>query len=114
MSRWRILVVLSLVATPVLFLLALGGLYLWEKGLSFYVWWPMSACLALAYFLAWRWQRKQRLLRPTTSGPPTHWTERDRQAWQLVEARAKAAAQLDPDRLSETETYLNTAKELGV
>ena len=43
MSRWRIVVVLTLLAAPVVFLVGVGGYYLWDRGLSFYVWWPMAA-----------------------------------------------------------------------
>ena len=99
MSRWRLAVLIALVAAPVVFLLAVGAYALWQSGWGFWVWWPMSACLALAYFLGWRWQRKFRLLRLDFDAP-LHWTDRDRRAWQLVEARAKAAPTLDPDKLS--------------
>jgi len=58
MSRWRLLVLTGLIAAPVLFLIAAGSYLLWERGWWFRVWWPMSGCLALAYFLGWRWQRK--------------------------------------------------------
>jgi len=113
MSRWRLLVLAALVAAPVLFLIGAGSYLLWDRGWWFWVWWPMSACLALAYFLGWRWQRKFRLLRLDFDAP-LHWTDRDRQAWHLVEARAKAGAQLDADKLSSPPFYLQTAQEMSL
>jgi predicted GTPase len=113
MSRWRLAVLIALVAAPVVFLLAVGAYALWQSGWGFWVWWPMSACLALAYFLGWRWQRKFRLLRLDFDAP-LHWTDRDRRAWQLVEARAKAAPTLDPDKLSTVPFYLETAQEMAL
>ena len=71
---------------PFVFLAAIGSYYLWRSGWGFYLWWPMAACLSLGYLLAWYWQHKRQLLRPVDFQPPVHWTERDRQAWQLVEA----------------------------
>jgi predicted GTPase len=114
MSRWRIIVVLVLLAAPVLFLVAVGGYFLWDRGLSFYLWWPMAACWAAGYLLAWRWQKQKRLLHPVDLNPPLYWTDRDRQAWHLVEARAKNAAQLPPKQLSEIDVYIETAKDLSL
>lgn len=113
MSRWRVLVVLGLIVAPFLFLTALGSLYLWDRGLAFYVWWPMAACMALGYLLGHHWQRKQRLLRPVDANPPMHWTDRDRQAWRLVEARGKATAKISAERLSSVDFYVDTAKEMA-
>ena len=70
MSRWRIYVVLGLIAAPVLFLAGVGSYHLWLSGLSFSLWWPMAFCVTLGYVLAWHWHRKQRLLKPTSFTPP--------------------------------------------
>ncbi len=84
MGKWRIIVVGVLIAAPWLFLIGYGSYQLWLSGWSFYVWWLMTASVALGYVLAWNWQRKQKLLRIDFT-PELHWTERDRKAWQLVE-----------------------------
>jgi predicted GTPase len=109
---WRFLVLASLVGTPVLFLVCYGAYHLWWSGWSFWAWWPMTGCLALAYFLGWYWQRKNRLLQVDFT-PPMYWTGRDRQAWLLVEARAKAGSKLSPDQLSDVSFYLTTAQEMA-
>src|SRR5207247_8433981 len=44
---------------------------------------------------------------------PLHGTDRDREAWNLVDARAVAAAKLDPDQLSDIPIYVDTAKEMA-
>ena len=59
MSRWRIAVVVFLLAAPALSLAALGSYFLWIEGLGFTVWWPMLASMALAYFLGWFWLRNR-------------------------------------------------------
>src|SRR5439155_9298194 len=89
-SRWRIILLVGLIAVPVVFLMGMGLYFLWQNGWAFYAWWPMAACLGAAYLLGWYWQRQQRLLGPPVVTPPLHWTERDQQAWNLVEARASA------------------------
>src|SRR5437773_1831459 len=69
-------------------------------------------CFALAYFLAWYWQRKNKLLTLDFT-PPLHWTERDQNAWKLVEARAKAGEKVPPDKLTEFQFYIDTAKDMA-
>src|SRR5262249_57188681 len=109
MSRWRIAVLTVLFLLPVAFLVGAGSYHLWQTGWAFYAWWPMAACLTAAYLLAWYWHRQRRLLpnlHTDTAAP--HWTERDRQAWSLVEARATAAGPLSVDRLGEPDLYWQT------
>ena len=89
--RWR--PAPSLVGLPVLFLLGAGAYHLWDRGWSFYAWWPMGLCLATAYILAWRWQKQIRA-KQAQAEPSLHWTDRDRTAWKVVEARVKAGDQV--------------------
>ena len=114
MSRWRVAVVLCLLALPVTLLAALGSYYLWTLHWGPWAWWPLAGSMAAGYLLAWYWQRKRRLLHPPDFTAPEHWTERDAQAWKLVEERAKAAETTDPARLSEIDHYVKTAEELAV
>ncbi|HLJ92229.1 MAG TPA: GTPase [Gemmataceae bacterium] len=114
MSHWRVLVLLLLAAAPVVFLAGLGSYFLWERHWGFAAWWPMFACWAAAYALGWYWARKQSLLRRPDFSPPAASTERDRQAWQLVEARAQRSGELPPDRLLEFSFYVDTAQEMAL
>jgi predicted GTPase len=114
MSRWRIAVLVVLSATPFVGLAAVGGYYLWERSWSLYAGWAILAFLVTAYVLGWYWQRNKQLVRPLDFTPPLHWTDRDRQAWQLVEARAKASSQIDPNRLTEVPFYTTTAQEMAL
>jgi predicted GTPase len=113
MSRWRLVVVAGLLLVPVVVWATFGSYYLWMKGWAFYVWWPLTACMAAGYLLAWNWQRKQRLLKPPGFEVPVHWADRDAQAWKLVEARASAASSLPADQLGDAEHYLKTAREMA-
>jgi predicted GTPase len=114
MSRWRLALLAFFFTAPLIFLIGVGCYSLWEKGWGFVAWWPMAACLALGYLLAWHWQRQKKLLPPPDFRAPPHWTDRDKQAWQLVEARAKAAAKIDPNKLVEVHFYLDTAQEMAL
>jgi uncharacterized protein len=113
MSKWRLAVVAFLIAGPSLFLMAYGAYQLWLSGLSFWVWWPMMGSLALAYILGWHWQKQQKLLRIEFS-PQLHWTERDRQAWRLVEQRAKAAEKVPGDNFTQFNFYTEVAQEMAL
>jgi predicted GTPase len=113
MSRWRIGVVAALLVLPFVALAVVGSVYLWRNGWAFLAWWPLMMCMGLGYFLAWYWQRQRSLLRPPDFETPTRWTERDAQAWKLVEARTRAAADVPMAKLSEVAYYLDTAKEMA-
>jgi predicted GTPase len=114
MSRWRIIVVAVLLVAPLAALAGLGSYYLWREHLWIYVWWPMAACMALGYVLAWHWQRRRKLLAALDFTPPLHWTDRDRAAWKLVEARAEAAAKVNPDDLTDFNFYTKTGQEMAL
>jgi predicted GTPase len=111
--HWRLIVLAALVATPVLVLSGLGAYYLWWSGWAFWVWWPLTGCLALAYILGLVWQRRKRLLR-VDDEIPLHWTDRDRQAWHLVEARAKAATELPADQFTSLPFYMESGQALAL
>jgi predicted GTPase len=112
MSRGRIAVVLVLLLGPFFLLAGLGCYFLWTSRLGFTFWWVLAACFALGYWLAWRWQRRRLLLLPDVSGVPAHWTERDQEAWKLVEARATAAARMEQSALTDAKQFLATAEEM--
>ena len=112
MTRTRITTLILLVALPVLFLAGAGAYHLWDRGWAFYAWWPMGLSLALAYILAWRWQRQVRA-RQNEGPPPMHWTDRDRLAWQTVLARVKSADAIDDTRFSDPRFYFDTAQEMA-
>ena len=114
MSRWRIIVFLSLLLAPVLFLAGFGAYGLIEKHWGFVAWWPMSAFIAFALFLGWRWQRKLRLIGRPDVDIPLHWTERDREAWKLVELRAKEAESLTQQKFTDLSFYVATAEAMAM
>jgi predicted GTPase len=114
MSRWRVLTVGLLVASPFLVLAGLGSCFLWKEGLGLLVWWPMAACVILGYLLAWYWQKRNQLLRPLAPEPPLEWTDRDRKAWELVRARMEGAAKLDQAKLQSLQFYVDTAQEMAL
>ncbi|MFL5245850.1 MAG: GTPase [Gemmataceae bacterium] len=112
MSRWRIALVAGLILIPFLCLAGVGSYYLWSLGFGWLVWTFFAGCLAVGYGLGWYWQHKRQLLHPLSFSPLPQWTLRDREAWKLVEARAQAAAKFDPDRFSDLNLYVDTAREM--
>src|SRR5438046_838715 len=113
MSRWRIAILLFLIAVPIAVLAGLGSLWLKEHQWAAVAWWPLSACWALAYVLAWHWQRKRRLLPPPELEAPLFWTLRDREAMQLIAKRAEAVQEIKPERLTDFHFYLDTAQQMA-
>src|SRR5436853_137086 len=111
MHYWRLLVLAALAGAPLLILVGFGMYHLWSTGWSVWIWWLLAGCLALASLLGWHWQRQQHLLRVDFT-PPLHWTDRDREAWRLVESRAKQLAQLKADKLTSLAFFQETGQSM--
>lgn len=112
MRRWRLLVVVILLFAPVLVLVGLGAYYLWQAG-QLWAWWLLLGLLALGYFLAWRWTRREQMLPAPSADIPDYWTERDRQAWETIARLATRYEDLDEETLGRTQHYTNLALELA-
>jgi predicted GTPase len=113
MSRWRIALVVLLISVPFIGWAVAGSIYLWMDGLGIIVWWPMMACVALGYLLAWYWQRKRRLLRPPEFEAPMHWTPRDKEAFKLVAKHAEEGAKAGPEKLTDPKFYYETGRAMA-
>jgi uncharacterized protein len=113
MSKARIGVLIVLFLTPWLFLIGVGTWHLWNTGWFFWAWWPMFVFFGLAYYLARRWTRDNKLLPPTNTPPPNYWTDRDKLAWDKVDAKAKAFTAITTDQLGDPRHYTDLALELA-
>jgi predicted GTPase len=114
MSRWRLVTIAALMAIPIIALTVIGSWHLWSTGLARLVWWPLAACFICGYVLAWRWQRKRKLLYPPELHPPVEWTDRDRQAWKIVMKRADESSTLTVEELCSLDFYLRSAQDLAL
>ncbi len=114
MSLWRLYLISLLVAAPIVTLVVAGGILLWQTGHYFVLWWLFPVCWLPAWLLARRW-RKQ-FVAPEVTGEPGsgYWTERDKQAWQLVQATQENAAGIAPERFTDPQLYLQSALDLGL
>ncbi len=113
MSRWRITVVALLLAGPLLVLAGAGSYYLWFHGWSLYVWWPMMSLMGIGYGLAIYWQGQKTLLQHPEAPNEAYFTERDREAAKLVQARAEAGVKDHADDLMKQEFYLDSARAMA-
>jgi predicted GTPase len=113
MSRWRVAVVIVLLGAPFAILAGIGSWDLMQSGWWMLAWVGLIISMGLGYGLAWYWQRQRVLLRPPEFDTPLRWTERDHEAWKLVEARAREGAKLAPEKLSEIPFYLSTSQEMA-
>jgi len=112
MTRLRLILLAILFLAPFVVLMGLGGYHLWHAG-YLWVWWPLLACMGLAYFLAWRWTRRHGLLPPTDIPPPEYWAERDKIAWERVDAKAKSFEKVTLDQISTARHYADLAIDLA-
>ena len=112
----RIIVLLSLVLAPVLFLCGVGMVHLWERDWSFITYWPMVGCFLVAYLLGWYWTRRKNFIRPQTQlGPtPDYWTERDKLAWNVVEEHINAIEGITAEQFGNVKLYSDDAQVLAL
>jgi hypothetical protein len=104
MSRWRSVVVASLLLFPFMVYVAVGGWALWRNGLLTWLWLPLPVCWGAAFLLLRGW--KKHFAPPEThTASPLHWTPRDQAAWKLVEDRAHSLANVPPDDLTRVQFY---------
>lgn len=113
MSKARIGLLLLLFLAPWVFLAGVGSYHLWTNGWFFWAWWPTFLCFGLAYFLAWRWTRGRKILPTTDTPPPNYWTDRDKLAWEKVNAKAKAYTAITTDQLGDPKHYMDVALDLA-
>jgi predicted GTPase len=105
MSKWRVGILLSLIAAPALFLVVFGSYQLLLTDWRFWAWSPLTACVVVAVML-WRYWQSQHQ-------PDLISTEREQQALRLMEARAENAAKIDPARLLDWQFYVQTAHDVA-
>ncbi len=116
MTRFRLIFLAVLFLLPFATLLGLGSYHLWHTGMM-WVWWPLLGVFGLAYYLSWRWTRRRGALLPLPPPPPEYWVERDKAAWEKVEAKAKKYETVTLEQISNAEHYsvlsLQLATEVG-
>jgi predicted GTPase len=113
MTRLRIILLVLLFLMPFLVLMGLGAWYMKEAHIL-WVWWPLLSCMGLAYLLAWRWTRRNNgVLPPVDRPPPGYWTDRDKLAWERVEAKARSYETVTLDQLSNARHFTDLSLELA-
>ncbi len=116
MTKYRILCIAILIVAPFAFLSIVGGYHLWISGWTFIAWWPMAASLTLAYGLGWYWTRRKSSLMPKTGvdAAPSYWTDRDREAWKLIEARGATVLRITPEQMADNKRYADDAIGMSI
>ena len=116
--RWKLrgLLAAVLIVTPVLFLVGVGLYHLWSTGWAFITYWPMATCFLTAYALGWYWSRQLRRATPAADGEPlpVYWTDRDRTAWEIVEAKIATMPPVPTKELTDLSRYATQTQELAV
>lgn len=115
MIRVRLIALALMFLAPFVVLIGIGGYYLStaDDGAYRWVWWPMLALMILSYFLAWRWTRGRGMLPNTAPPPPDYWTDRDKLAWEKVDAKARSFEKVTLEQLSQAKHYSDLALTLA-
>jgi len=111
---WRWLVILALYAVPVAAFFAVGVVTVWRSGRFGWVWWLAPLCWVAAYALTRAWRAGLAPPAAAEFTPPEHWTQRDREAWQAVEAKQGQVASIAADQLTDPHFYLQSAMDLAL
>ncbi len=114
MSLWRLYLISILVLAPIGAFVVAGAIALWQTGHYFLLWWLIPICWLPAWLLARRW-RKHFLAPELTGDPPgEYWTDRDKQAWQLVQEAQENAGAIATERFADPQFHLQAAMDLGL
>ncbi len=112
--KLRIAVLVLLALAPVVFLCGVGVYHLWDRGWSFVAYWPMAGCWLAAYLLGRYWTRRRPPAEEPSVPTPGYWTDRDKRAWQIVEAHAAAIPALSAEQFGDLNRYAADAQELAL
>ena len=113
MSRWRLILVWTLLILPWLIILGFGTYALWQIGWTRWIWFPIALCWGSALILMRFWRTRWKILQSPKPKNVPHWTPRDRDAWAIVEKKARAGENLDQERLLRPQMYFDLALELA-
>jgi predicted GTPase len=112
MSRWRLYCIVLLITAPLIILIGLGAYYVWVSH-QWWIWWLLLGLLAIGYFLAWFWTRRNSQLPSGETPVPSYWTDQDRQAWDKVLTKAQEYENVSWEDLSTAEHYTALALDLS-
>lgn len=113
MSRWRLILIWTLLTLPWVLILAAGSYTLWLHGWMMWIWAPIALCWGAALLLLRWWRTPWRLVGKPQAEVPARWTPRDVQAWQRVDAQVAAVDDIAPDQLLRPRFYFDTAMSLA-
>ena len=113
MSRWRTVVILMFLIAPILFFVGVGTWALWETGRLVWLWLVIPVGWAVALLLAKLWGERILPLRPEEIETEIHWTPRDKQAWEFVEARIRSIGDIDSEDFTRLQFYIDVAQGLA-
>ncbi len=113
MSRWRLILVWTLLIFPWVLILAVGSYTLWLQGWAMWIWVPVALCWGAALLLLRYWRTPWRLFGKPQADVLPRWTPRDAEAWVLVDARAATVDQAVPSELLRPQFYFDTAMAMA-
>lgn len=113
--RARTIVLLTLLLLPVLIYLGFSGYALWQTGWLTTLGWALPVLWGLTWLVSVLWRETPEAVAPLAGrvAAPEHWTERDRQAVQLIEAARQQAGSYTIEELTDPHRFLNAALELA-
>ena len=114
LKLWRWLVILALYAVPVAAFFAVGVVVVWRSGRYGWVWWLAPLCWIAAYALTRAWRARLAPPLETDFSAAEHWTDRDREAWQVIEAQQRQIGKIAADQLTDPHFYLQSVMDLAL
>ncbi len=113
MNRWRTWVILLLLAAPILGMIGVGSLALWRTGQTVWMWVVFLVAWGVALVLARFWREKFVRLKQPEMPTTLHWTPRDQNAWEIVEAKIATADAVEPEAFTNLQFYFDIARDLS-
>jgi hypothetical protein len=116
LKSWKTWVLILLFLGPYFVYVALGFLWLFERG---WIWASVAALVGfgagvVGYVLAARWTKSTRsLLPPIDWNSPATFAPIDRQAWEIVQNEAEKGEAIGMEPLVGADLYIDTGRRLG-
>lgn len=110
-SRWRLILVATLLLLPVVMMAGVGGWTLWTSGHWYWLSWTLPICWTIAWLML-RFAPRIDFKIPEI-GTKSHWTPRDHEAYAIVDAERQRISEYSSEQLADPKFYVDRSIEIA-
>lgn len=111
--RWPAICIAFLLLAPVLVFVGFGGWALFQAGHLWWMWVTVPVSWGIAWVLIKLFWNRVSIIESPPFEQPRRWTERDKQAWEIVKARIALGKETDQTEMTRLDYWLDEAKTVS-